>query len=253
MDFISAPKPQTITTLVGNVATGEFVYTNEAAAVTTLKRISTDANNVITPGTDGAAYYAGNGADASQLRAALRWAMAPKVGYISGRTYRASRGRSLNPTGAQTANTISLVPYTPHEAVTIDQITINIGGASGSGSARLVIYDSDANGYPNNLLFSSSSFLTTGTGQIDRAVAQTLAAYTQYWFGWHVENTPSFATTTSDTTDNMLGATNASIFVLANYLNRSVAFGLGAPNPFAFVATDLAFTANVPLVLFRKA
>ena len=44
------------TTLTDNPATSALTYTNEVGAVTTARRVSADAGNLVTPGTDGGAF-----------------------------------------------------------------------------------------------------------------------------------------------------------------------------------------------------
>ena len=86
-------------------------------------------------------------------------------GVFTGKYYDNSFQGTASSTLAGVAGRIDLAPYYTSVPLTIDQIGVAVSTAVASAVGRVCIYSSDANGWPDSLLYYGSSdldFSTTG-------------------------------------------------------------------------------------------
>jgi hypothetical protein len=140
------------------------------------------------------------------------------------------------------ANRIHLAPFFTAKPLRIDQLGIIVTTAA-AGAARAVIYDSNADNWPNNLLLTVNQGDTGTTGWRGAACDFTFESGLQYWLGFHTAAAPVVRGINTSSSVNLgLTANNATNYF--TMLQRTVTYSSGAPNPWTFVASDLA--AGVP-------
>jgi hypothetical protein len=146
---------------------------------------------------------------------------------------------------------LALCRFIPGANFTIDQLAAYTT-VSGGTNAKIVIYDSDANGWPNALIKATASLVTAATSPITESYSYTFLANNIYWIGIHNANSgvtyralalaslPSFGNTSISATSVYVG------------LSRTVTYASGPPNPWNYTSTDL-YSTGQPCVLMRAA
>lgn len=132
----------------------------------------------------------------------------PLIGTIdSQRWYSINRGFAINntPTGqnAYAADTLHAVyvPFVPATGMTIDGLGLTT--STGSGNARILVYDSDDEGYPGALLGQSEEFAYSGGAEHEIDMEASVELTKQFWlvwwnsgggntFSWDTDSTPGF-------------------------------------------------------------
>lgn len=179
--------------------------------------------------------------------------VAPNAGaYISGNYYDNAFQGSASGTLAGTANIMDLAPFYSSATVAINQLGVAVSTAVASAQVKVVIYGSDANGWPGALLHESAAITAATTGYQSETLSFTFSAATQYWVGVRHSSTSTLRTVAVASAKNLgLGGSNT-----ANYftiLRRTLAFATAAPNPWGFVTADLVNNVTPPSVRFRAA
>jgi hypothetical protein len=179
------------------------------------------------------------------------FASARAAGIVVGNYYDNSvHGVASTVTLASVANRIHLTPFFTATKLRIDQLGIIVTTAA-AGAARAVIYDSNSNGWPNNLLLTVNQGDTGTTGWRGASCNFTFIAGKHYWLGFHTAAEPVVRAINSTSFLNLgLTANNATNYF--TMLQRIVTYSSGAPNPWAFVASDLA-TGTPPSIRMRAA
>lgn len=144
-------------------------------------------------------------------------------------------------TVTQTANRISLAPFIP----SFDIINPTAFGAAVStaiaGNLKMLIYDSDKNGKPNNRLFESTEVSTSTAIYVQPPTSGiTMYAGRLYWIGTWVSATPTLRGVAVGACRN-LGFISTTGITYTTALQRTVTYNSAAnsaPNPWAFVTTD---------------
>jgi hypothetical protein len=179
------------------------------------------------------------------------FASARAAGIVVGNYYDNSlHGIASTTTLTSAANRIHLTPFFTAKPLRIDQLGIVVTTAA-AGAARAVIYDSNPDGWPNNLLLTVDQGDTGTTGWRGAACDFTFDFGRQYWLGFHTAAAPVVrAINTSSSVNLGLTANNATNYF--TMLQRTVTYSSGAPNPWTFAASDLA-AAVPPSIRMRAA
>lgn len=160
-----------------------------------------------------------------------------RLGFISGQYVDQATTGLAATTLAGAANRIELYPYIPQVSHSINRISCYVTTGVASAQVKLVIYASDANGWPGALLYESSPIAAATSSAIAEAtMSQSFTAGTIYWVGVRHSSTatlraialgaaPSFGTTSTG---------NAYYTVL----RRTLTFATAATDPWAFLAAD---------------
>lgn len=174
----------------------------------------------LTPSVGGASYF-------------NRW------GFITGQYVDQALTALANTTLAGAANRIELYPYIPQVSHSIDRISCYVTTGVASAQVKLLIYDSDANGYPGALIFESGALAAATTNAIAEATispSQAFVAGHVYWVGVRHSSTstlravalgscPAFGTTSTGT-------------AYYTVCRRTLAFATAAPSNWAFANGD---------------
>lgn len=134
------------------------------------------------------------------------------------------------------AGRIELYPYYTSTPLTIDRIGINVSTAA-AGSARVVIYESDANGWPGDRVLSEDVPVTDTTGSKMATVDFTFDSGRKYWLGRHTSAAPTLRGLNVGSCFNM-GLTSETATNYATVLRRTITYGDGAPATWEYVNSD---------------
>jgi hypothetical protein len=164
---------------------------------------------------------------------------------------------SFYPAGTSTltgvANACDLAPWSTSGPIVIDQIGVAVATAVASTSVKIVIYGSDANGWPGALLYESAAIATIATGY--QFVAVTNFAFkpgTTYWVGVRYNGAPVLrAIPVANCISLGLNGSNGVDYFTK--LRRALTFANAAPSAWAFVSSELIANLMVPSVRFRAA
>jgi hypothetical protein len=204
--------------------------------------------DVFTSGAKGLAPASGGGTT-NFLRADGTWAAPggggggaasyPKFVSDSGRYKRLVNEAGTTLTTRQgTANRIELVPYVPLVTEELDRFAVNVTTLIAASEVKIVVYASNADGWPDALLFESAALSSATTGAKTATTTLTLTAGVQYWVGmWHSSNaTLSHAQNyTAPNLDYSAVTANTSTLIR----RESVTFSGSAPNPWVFTDTEI--------------
>lgn len=153
---------------------------------------------------------------------------------------------STGPTSANSTNplgTLRMAPMRPARSLTIDQLAIltTTAGTGGTNAARLVVYASNAAGWPDALLATATVTGLNAVGQFGAALSVatlTLQAGQQYWLGIHGDFSSTHRQVTAASLAHLGYASGSASPYLC--LSRTLAYASGTPDTFAFTPADLA-------------
>lgn len=158
-------------------------------------------------------------------------------GFITGQYVDQALTALAATTLAGAANRIELYPYIPQVSFSIDRISCYVTTGVAAAQVKLVIYDSDANGYPGALLYESAALAAATTNAIAEAtMSQAFVAGHIYWVGVRHSSTSTLRAIA-------LGAapafgTSSTGNAYYTVLRRTLTFATAATNPWAFLNAD---------------
>lgn len=172
-------------------------------------------------------------------------------GVVVGRYYdNAFQGANAG-TGAGAANRVEMSPFYTSTRLRIDQLGVAVSTAVAGSLLRCCIYGSDADGWPDALLYEGDSDLSGATAAfVSHALDFTFDSGRQYWLGVRFSSTTTLRTIANGSMPNLgLAASNGSTY--ATMLRRTLAFATPLPESWGFVAGDL--TAGNPASVRMRA
>lgn len=173
-------------------------------------------------------------------------------GVVTGQYYDNSFQGTASSTLAGAANQIDLAPYYTSVTLPIDQIGAAVSTAVASSQFKIVIYDADASGWPNNLLYETAALSSAATGYFSETLSFTFQSGRIYWLGIRKSSTATFRTINVSSAVNF-GLTSSSASNYATILRRTVTFANAAPDPWVFTNTDRTANITPPSIRFRAA
>lgn len=190
----------------------------------------------------------------SDLNRFARSAWAPQLPFKAGSTrYIGNSPNSATLTTlAGAANRIDLAPWICPVDITTDQLGTLCSTLVASAQGKIVVYDSDAAGLPNNLLLETGTLDFGSTGFKSVAGALTFNKGAVYWLGIRHSSTATLNTHQTYTMPNLDWGTAPTSATAYKVLRRTLAFATGAPNPWVFSAAE-ATAATPPAIFLRQA
>lgn len=127
--------------------------------------------------------------------------------------------------------------------LTITAASINCSAAVASALAKIVIYDSDANGRPNALVLESGTADMSTTGIKTVTISTTLMARKTYWLGIRHSSTATISTWATNATPDINGT--AASTTIKKVMRRTLAFATAAPSTWGYTSTETTAGAGV--------
>ena len=150
------------------------------------------------------------------------------------------------------ANTIMLAPYYTSQPLTISQIGVVVTTAVAASFVKIVIYATDANGWPDVLLYESSDIDTSVATFQFESLTFTFDSGVQYWVGVRFSGIQRIRSINTSSAVN-LGMTASTATSYATILRQSVTYANAAPNPWVFVNAHRITNVTPPSIRFRAA
>lgn len=173
--------------------------------------------------------------------------------YVSGDYYDAAgTDATIYGTILQVANRMELHPIVWNEDFPSDELVINVGTAVASSLAKVIVYDSNASGQPNNLIYESGNLDCSTTGSKTEAWSYTFTKGTLYWVGVRASSTQTLRGIAVASLRSLgKGATTATTKLTT--LRQTLAFATAAPSTWTWNAADRTAGVVAALVMFRRA
>jgi hypothetical protein len=174
-------------------------------------------------------------------------------GIIPGHYYNHAPHAIAGSTIAGTANRCSLVPFYTSAPMSIDQLGINVTTGAAGALGRCAIYGSDANGWPDDLLYegpSDLSFAATNSF-VFHSPSFTFDSGRQYWLGLKQSSTATIRGVAVAGCYNLgLATSNGNSYLTE--LRRTLPFADPFPSNWNFVTADRV-SAITPDIRMRAA
>jgi len=233
-------------TVVGRITGGNIVALTVAQLITLIGLNGGTTDQVLgkTSGTDGAWSWRDGGGYPETLAASHD--------YISGRFYPLvgiHNAHALT-TQALGVNRADLQLFTFDRSITFDQLGVYVTTGS-AGNAKVLVYDVDADGWPDNKIYESGNLDTTSSSNFAHATTSlpTFAAGTRYWIGVIADNGATVRGVAPGGTRS-LGMNSSGDASVTYAIRRSGLTFATPPDPWTFTSTDLT-SANTPIVIGR--
>lgn len=178
------------------------------------------------------------------------------IGWPSDAYFTTARNASAMSTIFGASNRLEVMPWQWQRTITLTQFSLYCTN-TGAGAFRLLIYESDANGLPGDLYWSSADTIPSSTGEIvfSPPGGITFQAGKTYWYGWHTESSGAgthraiaIAAVASLGLTGIAGAQGCQVL-----RTTAVAFASGAPDPFPAVDASMLTQSTTPLAFLFKA
>jgi hypothetical protein len=177
----------------------------------------------------------------------------PNVGgNIVGQYYDNAFQATGSGTLAGVANRLDLAPFYTSSKLRIDQIGIAVSTAVASSLAKVVIYSSDSDGWPDTLLYEGDSDLDCSTtGYKFHTLDFTFDSGRQYWLGVRYNSNQTIRAVQASSAVNLgvNGSNGGNYFTI---LRKTVNYTDPTPATWSFVATDRV-SLNPPSIRMRAA
>ena len=237
--------PKTLTTAKGALTPGSGVSTPATLLVGTNTHVLTADSSTAT-GLKWAAPAAG-GSGVAEF-----YASPNAGGFVVGQFYDNSFRAQGSGTLIGAIDRIELAPHYSGSACPIDQIGVAVSTAVAASNVKIVIYSSDAAGWPSTLLYESANIASTTAVYVFAALTFTFAAGTRYWVGVRFSAACTIRTIPMTSALNLgLPLSNATTYT--SVLRRTLAFATAATNPWVFTNTDRVANITPPSIRFRAA
>ena len=237
--------PKTLTTAKGALTPGSGVSTPATLLVGADTHVLT-ADSTTATGLKWAAPAAG-GSGVAEF-----YASPNAGGFVVGQFYDNSFAANPSSTLIGAVDRIELAPHYSGSASSIDQIGVVVSTAVAASNVKIVIYSSDAAGWPSTLLYESANIASTTAVYVFAALTFTFAAGTRYWVGVRFSAACTIRTIPVTSALN-LGLLSSNATSYASVLRRTLAFATAAPNPWVFTNTDRVANITPPSIRFRAA
>jgi hypothetical protein len=153
-------------------------------------------------------------------------------------------------TVAGVADRMNIYPFVPKFDFTCDQLGINVTTAVASSNAKIVVYNSDVNGRPDQLIVETGDLDCATTGVKTATVSIAFKKGKQYWLGVRTNATQTISVFQPYTMPNL--DMTAIATAQPKTLQRTLTYATAAPATWGYVATEAA-TTNAPAIWLRTA
>jgi len=173
-------------------------------------------------------------------------------GVVVGQYYDNSFQGSASGTLIGAANRIDLAPYYTSVDLPIDRIGCGVSTAVAASLFKIVIYNSESNGWPSTLAYESGDLSGATATFAEATLSFTFLKGTQYWVGVRHSSTCTLRTVAVASAVN-LGLTSNNAANYATVLRRTLTYATAATSPWNFTNADRVANITPPSIRFRAA
>lgn len=163
-------------------------------------------------------------------------------GIIVGQYYDNAFRATASSTLAGAANRVDMAPYYTTARLRIDQIGVSVSTAVASSTVKVFIYGSNADGWPDELLYESAPISSATATYAFATLDFTFDSGRQYWLGVRHSATATLRSINTSSAVN-LGLTGSANSNYATILRRTITYANALPANWNFVNGDR--TSNV--------
>jgi hypothetical protein len=159
---------------------------------------------------------------------------------VAGLYYDQSYSVNNATTLATGANRMELYPFVVNHDFEIDLMGVAVSAAVAASLVKLVIYDSDANGWPDALLYEGGDLDCSTTGYKSESLSFTFLKGVPYWVGMRTNANPTLRTTplgNNKIIGGIVNGSNGTSYYTA--IRRTVTYANAAPDPWVFTSSEL--------------
>lgn len=175
----------------------------------------------------------------------------PNVGGVVSSYYYDNNPHAGVGTLAGAANRCDLAPFYISGGLAIDQLGVSVSTAVAGSQMKVVIYGSDANGWPSAKLYETAALSGAATGYVSESLSFTFASGTQYWLGVRHSSTATLRTIAINSAWNLGLGSSGNTGTQCTVIRRTITFANAAPDPWGFVNTELTSNVTPPSIRFR--
>lgn len=173
-------------------------------------------------------------------------------GIVTGQYYDNAFQGTASSTLAGAANRIELAPYYTSTTFSIDRIGCGVSTAVAGALFKIVIYSTNAAGWPDALLYESGDLSGATVAFAETTLSFTFLSGVQYWVGVRHSSTCTLRTINVSSAVNLgLTSNNATSYVTV--LRRTLTYATPATSPWNFVNSDRVANITPPSIRFRAA
>ena len=156
-------------------------------------------------------------------------------------------GGGATGTLAGVADRIDLFPFTARDDTPITGLALNVTTLVASALGKIVIYDEDANGRPNNLLLETGTIDLGTAGVRPIAASLTLRRGKTYWLGVRHSSTATLSTWPATATPDINGG--APTTTQRRIARRTLTFATGAGSTWGWLSSEITNAAATAIWL----
>lgn len=171
------------------------------------------------------------------------------VPVVVGRWYDGAFHAGNPSTAAGAANRFDLGPYFTSQPMRIDRVAVAVTAAVAGSLVKIVIYDSDANGVPDQLIYESESLDCSSTGGKEAVVDLTFEPNRIYWVGARSNSSATIRSILATSALNF-GMTSSAASTYIYCLRRTLLYATPAPQSWVYDANE-AVSATTPSIRMR--
>jgi hypothetical protein len=152
------------------------------------------------------------------------------------------------------SNLLHLAPFYTSQTMRIDQLGAAVSTAQAGGLFRCCIYEANAEGWPDALIYEGDANLTTDTtGYKSHTVDILFDAGRQYWVGCVALAITGRIRSINAASAVNLGLTSSTASSYATVLRITHTFANALPNPWVFAPAHLVANVTPPSIRMRAA
>lgn len=144
---------------------------------------------------------------------------------------------------AMAINRLEIFPFIPSSTFHANLITLFCTAITGTPTARMVVYSSDENNFPQYRIFSTQSQALTAAAAVSVACSLVFEAKKLYWIGVHTSGTATIRGIPITSCMN-LGLSSLTATTAFTKLRQTIAYASGAPLVWVYAAAQR--TTGVP-------
>ena len=138
---------------------------------------------------------------------------------------------------AGAAGRIDLFPFTARADNAVTGVAVNVTTLLAAALGKVVVYDSDATGRPNNLIVETADMDFSIAGVRTATLSITLRQGKTYWFGIRHSSTATLSTWLGTATPDINGG--APVTTARKVLRRTLAYATAATSSWGWLSSEI--------------
>ena len=160
----------------------------------------------------------------------------------------AGPGGSATTTLAGVANRVEIFPFNARADIVANQLAVNVVTLLAAALGKVVIYSSDSNGRPANLILETADLDFSTAGTKTAAISYTFRQGLTYWLGMRHNSTATLSVWALTATPDINGG-NAITTLARKVLRRTLTYATAAPASWGYLSSETSNTNGTAIWL----